>query len=137
MVARAGVNLSPKYYVPDVHKVHHEFTAPNAFAAVYCHPIELVVADFLPLGFGPFCVNAHVYTFFVWGVFAVLGTQTHHCGFKWPWSGWDHQPDFHDLHHEKFNGNYGNLGFLDRLHGTEFGKEFYHPRPKGTNDRPK
>jgi len=51
-------------------------------------------------------------------IFAVLGTQTHHCGFNWPWGFWDHQPEFHDLHHAKFNGNYGNIGFLDWLHGT-------------------
>ena len=28
------------------------------------------------------------------------------------------QPDFHDLHHQRFNVNYGSLGALDWLCGT-------------------
>lgn len=101
-----------------VHKIHHEFTAPNAFAAIYCHPVELLVADFIPLTAGALLVNAHAYTLMCFMVLAIIGTQTHHSGFKWPWSRWDHQPDFHDRHHEAFHGNYGNIGILDRLHGT-------------------
>mmetsp|Transcript_109176 Transcript_109176/g.250467 ORF Transcript_109176/g.250467 Transcript_109176/m.250467 type:complete len:185 (-) Transcript_109176:55-609(-) len=101
------------------HKVHHEFTAPNALAAVYCHPVELIVSDFLPLGAGIFLFRAHYVTGLIWILAAVLGTQTHHCGYRWPWiPGHGHQPNFHDVHHEKFNVNYGNLRFLDMIHGT-------------------
>lgn len=41
-----------------------------------------------------------------------------------PWGKLDHQPKYHDLHHEYFNGNYGNVGFLDWLHGTTFKESF-------------
>lgn len=102
-----------------IHKVHHEFTSPCALTAIYCHPVEFVVSDVIPLSIAPFLCGTHCYTFLVWWVFAVLGTQTHHCGFRWPWiAPWGHQPNFHDKHHEAFNGNYGNIGFLDWLHGT-------------------
>jgi hypothetical protein len=44
----------------------------------------------------------------MWTIFAVLGTMTHHCGYDWPWMWYvDHQPNFHDYHHEKFNVNFG------------------------------
>ncbi len=75
----------------------------------------------MPLSIGLHVLNAHVYVMFVWLIFAVFGTQTHHCGFRWPWGKWwDHQPEFHDLHHERFHGNYGNVGYLDWAHGTDF-----------------
>ena len=36
-----------------------------------------------------------------------------------PWMAYDHQPSFHDFHHEKFTVNYGMLTWLDRLHNTD------------------
>mmetsp|Transcript_15059 Transcript_15059/g.17503 ORF Transcript_15059/g.17503 Transcript_15059/m.17503 type:complete len:151 (+) Transcript_15059:2-454(+) len=103
-----------------IHKVHHEFPAPNGLAALYCHPAELYIADFLPLGAGAFCINSSCSTLLLWCFFAVLATMTHHSGYRWPWTiSIDHQPNFHDFHHEKFITNYGNLGFLDTIHGTD------------------
>lgn len=111
-----------KFLYAQVHKVHHEFKAPCALAAVYCHPIELFISDFLPLGAAVALWTTNLYYGAVFTTFAVLGTQTHHCGIRWPWiAGHGHQPDFHDYHHEMFDCNYGNIGFLDALHGTNRG----------------
>lgn len=111
-----------KFLYANVHKVHHEFKSPCALAAVYCHPVELVVADFGPLGAGIVMFNHNLYFAAVFTTFAILATQTHHCGFRWPWiAQHGEQPDFHDYHHEKFTCNYGNLGFLDAIHGTAAG----------------
>lgn len=106
-----------------IHKVHHEFKAPMALAAIYCHPVEFLVADIAPLGFGLISIGTHGYTGLVWTAFAVMATQTHHSGVRWPWidffsAGLEAQPNYHDKHHEKFNVNYGAMGWLDTLHGT-------------------
>lgn len=69
---------------------------------------------------GPLLLRTHVTVVWLWFVLAILGTQTHHCGYRLPWTlPFDHQPNFHDFHHEKFNNNFGLIGLLDWLHGTD------------------
>jgi len=102
-----------------IHKTHHEFTAPFALAAVHAHPIELIVADLLPFTSGFVIFRPHLFFVWMWIVGACLGTQTHHSGYRLPWiASFDEQPDFHDFHHQRFNCCYGNIGWLDALHGT-------------------
>ena len=110
---------SPKTLLHNDTKQHHEFTAPVGLVASYCHPFEMPISNVFHLIVGIFVMNSHVYTLIVWITFAVLGTQTHHCGYEWPWMAHDHQPSFHDFHHQKFTTNYGNIGLLDKLHGTD------------------
>jgi len=102
-----------------IHKVHHEFTAPFALAAVHAHPVELVVADLIPFTAGFLIFRPHIFFVYMWIVGACLGTQTHHSGYRLPWiATFDEQPNFHDFHHHRFNCCYGNIGWLDALHGT-------------------
>jgi methylsterol monooxygenase len=127
-----------KWLYKNVHKVHQEFTSPNAFAAIYCHPFEFLISDIIPMSLGLFLLNAHVYTVMCWIALGIIGTQTHHSGLRFPWALKDHQPKFHDLHHQYFNGNYGNIGLLDWVHGTTISDEFLIragelPRPNQTN----
>lgn len=102
-----------------IHKIHHEFTAPFALAAVYAHPVEFVIADLIPFTAGFLIFRPHIFFVFIWIVGACLGTQTHHSGYRLPWiASFDEQPNFHDFHHMRFNCCYGNIGWLDILHGT-------------------
>jgi methylsterol monooxygenase len=67
----------------------------------------------------------------MWIVGACLGTQTHHSGYRLPWiADFDEQPDFHDFHHRRFNCCYGNIGWLDALHGTS--KMYFDMRKQAT-----
>lgn len=117
-----------------IHKMHHEFTAPFALAALHAHPIELLIADLIPFtaGFLIFC--PHVFFVYMWIVGACLGTQTHHSGYRLPWiADFDEQPNFHDFHHQRFNCCYGNIGWLDALHGTS--TSYFEARNKAKLER--
>jgi len=133
------------------HKKHHTFRAPIALAATYAHPLETILNNALPLIAGPLLCRSHVVTYWLWLVVAIVGTMHHHSGYRYvqhepetavaihlshsrdigsfPWDpAFDHNPDFHDYHHEIFNCNYGLLGWLDRLHGTYVSKK-QHKQP--------
>jgi len=101
------------------HKQHHEYTAPFALAAIYCSPLEMLVCNLWPfLGIASIWRFSGFFTY-CWVANAIMGTQTHHSGYRWPWiTIFDHQPNVHDLHHQSFTCNFGNVGLLDALHGT-------------------
>lgn len=101
------------------HKIHHQFKSPIALAATYAHPLEVFLSNALPLATGPLLLKSHFYTTLLWFVVAIIGTQYHHCGYKFLlWPEYWRQPKFHDFHHYSFNSNFGLLGHLDKLHKT-------------------
>ena len=61
------------------------FEAPMGLAAIYCHPLEFFLSDLMPLGAGLVAVRTNGFAGAVWMAFAVMATQTHHCGIRWPW----------------------------------------------------
>lgn len=105
----------PRFY-KHFHKTHHEWTAPIGIVSIYCHPVEFVVSNIAPLFIGVIVSKCHLATAWFWVFIAILQTTISHSGYHFPILP---SPEAHDFHHLKFNQNFGVLGVLDRLHGTD------------------
>merc|ERR1719193_1300484 len=105
----------PRFY-KHFHKTHHEWTAPIGIVSIYCHPVEFVVSNIGPLFVGVIVSKCHLATAWFWFSIAILQTTISHSGYHFPLLP---SPEAHDFHHLKFNQNFGVLGVLDRLHGTD------------------
>jgi len=103
-----------------VHKIHHEWTAPIALASDYCHPLEHLFVNVLPNIAYAVIFGSDPFSYLIWWLISYLASQTNHSGYRFPIADLtkEAQPNFHDLHHEKFNTNYGSMGVLDWLCGT-------------------
>jgi len=108
-----------------IHKIHHEFRAPIGIASEYCHPIEMVVSNIIPVVVGPMLCQAHILVSWMWFSLAIAGTISNHSGYLFPWLIGSLNPSFHDYHHYSFISNFGFAGWLDRLHGTDKGYKEY------------
>jgi methylsterol monooxygenase len=100
----------------NIHKIHHQYSAPFGMAAEYASPIEVMV-----LGLGT--VGSPI----LWC--AITKDLDSHSGYEFPWSLHHFFPlwagaHHHDVHHEKFIGNYSSsFTWWDWLLDTESGPE--------------
>lgn len=103
------------YFYRRIHKKHHKFTAPIALAAQFAHPLEQIFANALPISLPPQLLRSHVLTFWIFLAWELFNTATVHSGYDF----FHNKAKMHDLHHEQFNLNYGSIGLLDWVHGTD------------------
>ncbi|KAJ5102329.1 hypothetical protein NUU61_004551 [Penicillium alfredii] len=99
-----------------IHQKHHEFNTPIGFAAIYCHPIEMLVQNGLPIALPLAICRGHFITQMLFATYAVWDATAAHSGYTF---GRLPTPELHDLHHEKPLQHYGVVGFMDTLHGTD------------------
>jgi Delta7-sterol 5-desaturase len=115
----------PKLY-RRTHLTHHLSVNPSPWAAFAFHPLEaLVEAAILPVLL--FIMPLHPVAFFVFILFMTLFNVYGHLGYelfpkkayRHPLGKWLNTSVYHNLHHEKFHGNYGlYFTFWDRMCGT-------------------
>lgn len=98
-----------------IHKFHHKFTAPVAFASQYAHPAEHLLANTLPIALPPLLMRTHILTMWVFLAYQLVETATVHSGYDF-FHGLARK---HDRHHERFNVYFGGIGVLDWFHGTD------------------
>lgn len=102
-----------------IHSMHHEFTAPSVMTATYCHIVEHIVCNIAPVLIGPWLVRPHFVLLWLWIAVASFSAVQSHCGFEIPYLP---SPRAHDEHHRIFVINYGVMGWMDKIHGTD---EYY------------
>jgi len=110
-----------KLFYQHVHKLHHQWTSPIALSSDYCHPLEHLLVNVLPnISYG-LIFGSDPFTYLIWWILVYLGSQSNHSGYRLPTADLtcEAQPDFHDLHHEKFNVNFGSIGVLDWIFNTK------------------
>jgi lathosterol oxidase len=124
----------PKLY-KKTHLVHHQSTNPSPWASFSFHALESV-AEALVIPLILFTLPMHKFTLLLFGIVSTMINVYGHLGFeimpKWFRKTWLFEilntSVHHNLHHEKFTGNYGlYFRVWDRLMGTEhpdYVKEF-------------
>lgn len=111
-----------------VHKVHHESIDPSPFAAFSFHPFEAVMEASVYVCLA-FLLPVHLIALTVWqvvqismAVIAHMGYEIYPKNFNKHWLFKYKTPaTHHNMHHAKFNGNYGlYFTWWDKFFGTEF-----------------
>lgn len=98
-----------------IHKKHHEAITPIGFAAIHCHPIEMMIQNSLPIGLPLAVFRGHFWSQMIFATYAVWDSTAAHSGYKF---GRFPSPKVHDKHHET-PLLHGVWGFMDWLHGTD------------------
>jgi sterol desaturase/sphingolipid hydroxylase (fatty acid hydroxylase superfamily) len=114
------------FWYRKIHLTHHRSINPSPWAAYAFHPLEaLLEAGIMPLllllmPLHPVSFFGFVTTMLIFNVYGHLGYELFPKSiYRHPVGKWLNTSVYHNLHHEKFEGNYGlYFTFWDRLCGT-------------------
>jgi methylsterol monooxygenase len=117
----------------NIHKIHHQYSAPFGLAAEYASPIEVMVLGLgtvgSPILYCAITKDLHILTMYLWIVCRLFQAIDAHSGYEFPWSLHHFLPfwagaEHHDVHHERFIGNYASsFRWWDFVLDTEAGPE--------------
>ena len=91
-----------------IHVLHHTYTVTAPCGAFYCHPLEHIGINLVPVLLGPLCLPADLVTVRVWFALCTISSVVAHHGATGP----------HGIHHRRPNVNFGVGTWLDTLLGT-------------------
>jgi methylsterol monooxygenase len=121
------------FFYRNVHKIHHQYSAPFGLAAEYASPIETMVLGagtvMVPIVWCLVTGQLHVITMYLWITARLFQAIDAHSGYDFPWSLHHFIPfwagaEHHDVHHERFIGNYASsFRWWDYMMDTESGPE--------------
>ncbi len=117
----------------NIHKIHHQYSAPFGLAAEYASPIEVMILGLgtvgAPILWCAITGDLHILTMYIWIVCRLFQAIDAHSGYEFPWSLHHFLPfwagaEHHDVHHERFIGNYSSsFRWWDYVLDTESGPE--------------
>jgi methylsterol monooxygenase len=128
------------FFYKNIHKIHHQYSAPFGLTAEYASPIEVMVLGLgtvgCPILYCAFTGDLHIITMYLWIVLRLCQAIDSHSGYEFPWSLHHFLPfwagaEHHDMHHELFIGNYASsFRWWDYFLDTEGGAEAMTKRRK-------
>ncbi len=75
-------SLLHKYWM-NIHKVHHQMITSVGFGALYCSPVEFIIANFFPAVLGiVIAENVHINTLIIWNMMAATSIVLTHSGYN-------------------------------------------------------
>lgn len=91
--------LHRPFFYKRFHRVHHEWQSPVAMAAIYCHPVEHVFCNLLPIFGGLVLLGSHVVTCWLWIAAVNFVVLNDHSGYHFPFL---LSSEAHDYHHRRY-----------------------------------
>jgi sterol desaturase/sphingolipid hydroxylase (fatty acid hydroxylase superfamily) len=115
-----------KFLFKHVHMVHHNSINPSPFAAFSFHPLEAILeAGIVPLivvsfPIHPLAILSLLLFMTALNVLGHLGYELYPSNFvRSKWTNWNNTSTHHNMHHQKFNCNYGlYFNWWDKLFNT-------------------